>query len=59
MKAHIGVDADSGLVHSLNATAANAADVTQAQHLLHGEETDVFADAGYTGVAKREEIVQA
>lgn len=59
MKAHIGVDADSGLVHSLSATAANAADVTQAQHLLHGDETDVFGDAGYTGVAKREEIVKA
>jgi IS5 family transposase len=59
MKAHIGVDADSGLVHSLSTTAANAADVTQAQHLLHGDETDVFGDAGYTGVAKREEIVKA
>jgi transposase, IS5 family len=59
MKAHIGVDADSGLVHSLSTTAANAADVTQAQHLLHGDERDVFADAGYTGVAKREEIIEA
>src|ERR1019366_6773378 len=59
MKAHIGVDADSGLVHSVTATPANAGDVTQAQHLLHGDESDVFADAGYTGVHKREEIVQA
>lgn len=59
LKAHIGVDADSGLVHSLTATAANAADVSQAQHLLHGEETDVFADAGYSGVDKRDEITQA
>src|SRR5664280_3202033 len=59
MKAHIGVDKQSGLVHSLTATAANAGDVTQAQHLLHGEETDVFADAGYAGVHKREEIVNA
>ena len=59
MKAHIGVDADSGLVHSLSTTAANAADITQAQHLLHGDERDVFADAGYTGVAKREEIIEA
>ena len=59
MKAHIGVDADSGLVHSLTATAANAGDVTQAQHLLHGDETDVFADAGYTGMHKRDEIVEA
>ena len=46
MKAHIGVDAESGLVHSLVATSANDADVSQAQHLLHGEERDVFADAG-------------
>ena len=59
MKAHIGVDAESGLVHSLVATPANAGDVTQAQHLLHGEETDVFADASYSGVHKREEVVQA
>ena len=51
-----GVDAESGLVHSLVATPANAGDATQTQHLLHGKETDVFADAGYSGVHKREEI---
>lgn len=55
MKAHIGVDAESGLVHTVVATAAQEHDVTQAHALLHGEETDVFADAGYVGVAKREE----
>lgn len=55
MKAHIGVDADSGLVHSVVGTAANVNDVTQAGALVHGEESDVFADAGYQGVAKREE----
>lgn len=55
MKAHIGVDAASGLVHSLTGTAANQADITQTHHLLHGDEKDVFADAGYTGVAKRDE----
>jgi len=55
MKAHIGVDADSGLVHTVVGTAANVNDVTQASALVHGEETDVFADAGYQGVAKREE----
>ena len=38
MKLHIGVDADSGLVHSMRATAANVADVTEAHRLLHGEE---------------------
>jgi IS5 family transposase len=56
MKGHAGVDADSGLVHSVSTTAANAHDVTQASELLHGEETDVFADSGYRGVEKREEI---
>jgi transposase, IS5 family len=56
MKAHIGSDADSGLVHSVASTAANAHDVTQAHALLHGEEADVFADSGYRGVEKREEI---
>ena len=36
-------------------TAANVNDVTQAHALVHGEETDVYADAGYQGVGKREE----
>jgi len=55
MKAHVGVDADSGLVHTVVGTAANVNDVTKASALVHGQETDVFADAGYQGVAKREE----
>ena len=55
MKAHIGVDAESGLVHTVIGTAANVNDVTQAAALLHGEENVVFADAGYRGVGKREE----
>jgi IS5 family transposase len=55
MKAHIGVDAESGLVHTVISTAANVNDVTQAAGLLHGEETDAFGDAGYQGVAKRDE----
>ena len=55
MKAHIGVDAQSGLVHTVIGTAANVSDVTQAQALLHGEETDAFGDAGYQGVEKRPE----
>ena len=56
MKAHIGVDADSGLVHTVTTTAANAHDITQAHELLHGEETDIFADSGYRGVEKRETV---
>ncbi|TWI46292.1 IS4 family transposase [Pseudomonas duriflava] len=55
MKAHIGADAESGLVHSVVGTAANVADVTQVDKLLHGEENVVCADAGYTGVEKRAE----
>jgi IS5 family transposase len=55
MKSHIGVDAESSLVHSLVGTAANVADVTQVDQLLHGEETYVCGDAGYTGVDKRPE----
>lgn len=55
MKAHIGVDADSGLVHTVLGTAANVNDVTQGHGLLHGKEADVFADAGYQGAMKRPE----
>ena len=55
MKAHIGVDADSGLVHSVVGTAASVNDVTQAGSLLHGEEEAAFGDAGYQGVHKRPE----
>jgi len=57
MKAHIGADRDSTLVHTVVATAANVADLTKTAELLHGEETQVHADAGYTGVEKRAEIV--
>lgn len=53
MKAHIGVDAQSGLVHTVRGTAANVNDVVEANSLLHGQETNVFADAGYQGAAKR------
>ena len=55
MKAHIGVDAESGLVHTVIGTAANVNDVTQGHGLLHGQESVVFADAGYQGVTKRAE----
>ena len=56
MKAHIGVDVASGVVHTVIGTAANEADINQAAALLHGQETDVFADAGYTGADKRPEF---
>jgi IS5 family transposase len=57
MKAHIGADRDSKLVHTVVVTAANVADITQTAELLHGEEQQVHADAGYLGVEKRPEIV--
>jgi len=56
MKAHIGADRDSKLVHTVVVTAANVADITKTAELLHGQERQVHADAGYTGVEKRAEI---
>ena len=55
MKLHIGTDVATGLVHSFTTTSANVHDVTQAHRLLHGGETQVWGDAGYLGVQKREE----
>ena len=56
MKVHIGVDSESGLIHSVETTAANVHDLTPAADLLHGEETVVYADAGYQGIQKRSEM---
>ncbi|MDB6172120.1 MAG: transposase, partial [Chthoniobacteraceae bacterium] len=53
MKAHIGVDMESGLVHSLTTTA----DIVETRKLLHGREKVAILDAGYIGVEKREEII--
>lgn len=53
MKAHIGVDVHSGLVHMVAGTAANVGDVSQAHALPHGQEEMVLCDAGYRGVQKR------
>ena len=55
MKAHIGVDSETGIVHSMSATAANAHNITETPNLLHGGETVVWGDAGYQGVHQREE----
>ena len=56
MKAHIGADSQSGLVHTVTGTAAHVADITETEKLLHGEEQVVFLDAGYTGIEKRAEV---
>jgi transposase, IS5 family len=58
MKAHIGVDGASGVVHTLTGTAANEADINQTAALLHGREEAVFADAGYTRADKRPELAE-
>ena len=55
MKAHIGADLSSGLVHTVIGTAANVSEVTLGNALLHGQETAVFADAGYQGADKRDD----
>ena len=57
MKAHIGVDAGTGYVHSVTSTAANTADVDETIKLVRGDDQVVYADAGYQGIAKRAEVV--
>jgi transposase, IS5 family len=58
MKAHIGADADSGLVHTVRGTWGNVHDVTEGNSLLHGQEVMGFGDAGYQGVDKRPDAKQ-
>lgn len=53
MKAHVGVDADSGVTHSLETSTAKVHDSQVWDELLHGEETSVWADKGYVS-AERE-----
>ena len=53
MKAHIGVDVASALVHTVRGTAGNVADVCEGNALLHGQESVAFGDAGYQGIDKR------
>ena len=57
MKAHVGVDLGSGLVHTVVGTAANVSDVSQAHLLVHGKEKLRLGDAGYQGVEKRPEML--
>jgi IS5 family transposase len=57
MKMHVGVDEALGLIHSVKTTAANTADIVVADKLLHGEENNVWGDAGYQGLAYRQEHV--
>ena len=57
MKAHIGVDAGTGYVHTVTATAANVSDLEETAHLVRADDEVVYADAGYQGIAKRPDIV--
>ena len=57
MKAHIGVDAATGLIHTVTATPANEHDVTQAHNLIREDDEFVCGDSGCTGLEKRGEIV--
>ena len=56
MKTHIGVDAGSGLVHSMTVTPANKHDITEASKLIRDDDEVVYGDSGYLGIEKREEI---
>ena len=55
MKCHIGVDAGSGLVHTIAVTAANEHDITQAAALIREDDEVVYGDSGYLGIQKRPE----
>ncbi len=55
-KFHIGVDSETGLVHTLKVTSGNVSDIAEAASLLHGEEQFVHGDAGYQGLDKRPEM---
>jgi IS5 family transposase len=59
MKAHIGADAESGLVHTVRGTSGNVHDVVEGSSLLHGQETLAYGDAGYQGIDKRADADRA
>ena len=56
MKAHVGVDAGTGLVHTVTATSANVHDIDEAHNLVREDDDVVYGDAGYVGIEKRNEI---
>lgn len=57
MKAHTGVDAGTGYVHSVTATAASVHDLDEITHLVRDDDQVVYADAGYQGVHKRPDVI--
>ena len=56
MKLHIGVDSQSGLIHSASVTAGNVHDSQELPNLLHGEETRLYGDSAYRGAKLREQL---
>ncbi len=56
IKAHIGVDAGTGYVHTVRATAANVHDLDQVANLVREDDEIVYGHAGYQGAARRPEI---
>ena len=56
MKVHIGVDAGTGFVHTIEGTAANVSDVSMTSKLVRKDDEVVYGDSGYLGAQKREEI---
>ena len=56
-KEHIGVDADSGLVHTVETTSANVHDSNMVVELLQGTEEEVYGDSGYLGAEKKDDAV--
>ena len=57
MKVHAGVDAGTGYVHTVTATAANVHDIREAGKLIRDDDEVVYGDSGYTGIDKRVEII--
>ena len=56
MKCHIGVDAGTGIVHTITATSGNVHDIFEASKLLREDDEFAYGDSGYIGIEKREEI---
>ena len=56
MKCHVGVDAGTGLVHTIEVTPANTHDITVASKLIRSDDEVVYGDSGFVGIQKRLEI---
>ena len=57
-KAHVGVDKDTGLIHTVEVTGANTHDVVMTSRLMTGDEESVYGDSGYLGADKREDSIR-